>query len=110
MRWFHKVVISASSLDGAGDGLLVARHADSVCLVVGAGATPRRDGLQLAQPGVAVDGIERPNVHASRDVLCGEAPSAGRVLVVDELGHYEAAGVAEFLLDRAPVWLDDTLN
>lgn len=44
--WFHKIVINAAPLDVASDGLLLARHADSVCLVVEAGKTPRKEVLR----------------------------------------------------------------
>ena len=39
-------------------------------------------------------------VYSSEEVLSGAASLAGRVIVLDVNGHWEAAGTAEFLADQ----------
>ena len=76
---------------------LVEREAPEVVLVA-TGSTPRRDGIQLARPETTVAGLGHAHVHTSRDVFADGFEPGGRALVVDEPGHYEAVGVAEWLL------------
>jgi 2,4-dienoyl-CoA reductase-like NADH-dependent reductase (Old Yellow Enzyme family) len=84
-------------LGSAVDRELVEREAPDVVLVA-TGSTPRRDGLQIARPDAPAAGVDRAHVYSSREVFAEGLPAVDRALVVDELGHYEAAGVAEFLL------------
>jgi mycofactocin system FadH/OYE family oxidoreductase 2 len=70
-------------------------------VVVATGAVPARTGFTSVLPLVErVKGIEQPHVLDGWDVLAGDGPSAGRVLVLDDSGGRYAAGVAEVLLDR----------
>lgn len=48
-QWFQRIVINATPLGGMSDGLIVSRYADSVCLVVEAGVTPRSEVLRACQ-------------------------------------------------------------
>jgi 2,4-dienoyl-CoA reductase-like NADH-dependent reductase (Old Yellow Enzyme family) len=67
-------------------------------VVVATGSTPRTDGFKVAAPR-AVPGADLPHVLTSWDVLT-EPPAVAEAVVFDDVGHYEAVGVAEALLDR----------
>ncbi|MBI2912941.1 MAG: FAD-dependent oxidoreductase [Chloroflexi bacterium] len=80
----------------AGD--LLGDAADAV--VAATGCRPKRtffSPLRLQE--VAVPGADGPNVLTAWDVLEGAA-TGDRVVVVDQDGHWRAAGTAEFLADR----------
>ena len=47
-KWFHKIVIDTPPVGQVTDALPLARHVDSVCLVIRAGATPRAEVLRAA--------------------------------------------------------------
>jgi hypothetical protein len=47
-----------------------------------------------------VPGLERDIVVSADDVMSGRAALSGKVVVVDNNGHWEAAGTAEFLADN----------
>ena len=47
-RWFHKIVIDSPPIGQVTDALPLARHVDSVCLVVRAASTPRAEVLRAA--------------------------------------------------------------
>ncbi|GGJ41011.1 oxidoreductase [Streptomyces brasiliensis] len=66
-------------------------------VVVATGATPRRDGFQAWRPGESPAGLASIELLTGWDVLSG-AEITGPVLLVDELGHYEAIDVAETLV------------
>lgn len=66
-------------------------------VVVATGAMPRRDGFQTWLPGLTLPGLDRIQLLTSWDVLCG-APLGDKVLILDELGHYEPLDVAELVL------------
>jgi pyruvate/2-oxoglutarate dehydrogenase complex dihydrolipoamide dehydrogenase (E3) component len=68
-------------------------------VVVATGSTPRSDGLQILQPWGPPEGLDTATVLSSWDVL-QEAPTGETVVVLDEVGHYEAIDVAEFLAAR----------
>jgi 2,4-dienoyl-CoA reductase-like NADH-dependent reductase (Old Yellow Enzyme family) len=46
-----------------------------------------------------IDGLDLPFVVSSDDVLSGKVSPSGHAVVVDNNGHWEAAGTAEFLAD-----------
>ncbi|MGH3342319.1 MAG: mycofactocin system FadH/OYE family oxidoreductase 2 [Carbonactinosporaceae bacterium] len=71
------------------------RRLEPDVVVVAVGAAPCRPPWA---PHEAPSGVAR--VADVRDVLEGRAAPAGRVLVVDETGFYEATSVAELLADR----------
>ena len=78
--------------------LIDAEKPDAV--IVATGSAPRRDGFQSARPGSAVEGLDRPNVFTSWEVMRDEAELSETVLVFDDVGHYEAIAVAEYLLEK----------
>jgi len=53
-------------------------------------------GLQILPE---IEGLDRANVISCDDVLSGRHKLSGGVVVVDQNGHWEAAGTAEFLAD-----------
>ncbi len=67
-------------------------------VIVATGATPRRDAFQTWLPGRALPGVEQIDLLTGWDVLSG-APVGRRVLVLDEIGHYESLDVAEHLVE-----------
>jgi 2,4-dienoyl-CoA reductase-like NADH-dependent reductase (Old Yellow Enzyme family)/pyruvate/2-oxoglutarate dehydrogenase complex dihydrolipoamide dehydrogenase (E3) component len=56
----------------------------------------RRLGRQILPD---IEGLDLPFVISADEVLSGVAKPAGKVVVIDETGHWEAAGTAEFLAD-----------
>ncbi len=48
VKWFHKIVIDTPSVGQVTDALPLARHVDTVCLVVRAASTPRGEILSAA--------------------------------------------------------------
>ena len=77
-------------------GTVMAASADVV--IVATGSTPRRDGFQMLRPGQAVRGLDAVDILTSWDVLAGMSVGE-RVLVLDDVGHYESMDVAEHLTD-----------
>ena len=79
-------------------------------IVIATGSEPnlpnqQRDGARHARelgrqvlPGIP--GLDQDFVVSSDQVLSGEVEPSGNVLVVDDNGHWEAAGTAEYLSDR----------
>lgn len=59
-----------------------------------AGAIARERGLTI---GPDIPGLDLPSVYSTDEVLAGIPLPDGHVLLVDEQGHWEAAGTAEFL-------------
>ncbi len=59
-------------------------------------AMSRRLGRQVRPD---IEGLDRACVVSSDQVLAGEKILSGRVVVIDNNGHWEAAGTAEFLAD-----------
>jgi 2,4-dienoyl-CoA reductase-like NADH-dependent reductase (Old Yellow Enzyme family) len=68
-------------------------------VVLATGAVPRLDGYQTWHPAGPPLGWEALTVHTGWDVLLG-AELGHTVLVIDEIGHYEAIDVVETLVDR----------
>ncbi len=79
------------------DRALVSREAPDA-VIVATGSRARTDGLQAACPGLPVLGLADARVCSSRELLAGEVSPAATALVLDDVGHYEAVGAAEFLL------------
>lgn len=73
--------------------------ADAV--IVATGSRPRMDGIQPARPFEPARGSGRAHVRSSRQLLTDGPPEGARTaLVLDTVGHFEAIGVAEYLVDR----------
>jgi 2,4-dienoyl-CoA reductase-like NADH-dependent reductase (Old Yellow Enzyme family) len=62
-----------------------------------AGRIARERGLHAPIPVPGVDGL---NVRSTDEILGGAELPGRRVLVIDQHGHWEAAGTAEYLADR----------
>jgi len=72
---------------------------DSV--IVATGAYPRLDGVHSTNPGEPAAGMEDHGVLSSVDLLSKPVGRVGKsALVVDDSGHYEAIGVAEYLAEN----------
>jgi len=74
---------------------VLAESPDSV--IVATGSQPRRDGLQAAAPLEPVVGDGSAGIRTSWDVLGGRDELGERVLVLDDVGHYEAIAVVDAL-------------
>jgi len=48
----------------------------------------------------AIPGLDLPFVHSSDEVMSGTVTLTGRVLVIDNNGHWEGAGTAEYLAEQ----------
>ena len=68
-------------------------------VIAATGSTPRKDGFQILRPWGPPDGLDINTVLSSWDVLHG-APVGETVVILDDIGHYEAIDVAEFLAAR----------
>ncbi len=72
-------------------------------VIVATGSTPRVDGFQALRPTEPPTGLHLPHVWSYYDVAEGNADAeivAGKAAVVlDDVGHYPAVGVAEKLLE-----------
>jgi 2,4-dienoyl-CoA reductase-like NADH-dependent reductase (Old Yellow Enzyme family) len=61
------------------------------------GVEARRLGRQVLPD---IEGLDLPFVVSCDEVLSGAVKPHGKVIVIDETGHWEAAGTAEFLADN----------
>ena len=78
---------------------ILAENADAI--VLAAGSTPRLDGIQGARPGEPAEGMDQPHVMTAVDLLMNPPSDVGAsALVLDDVGHYEAIGAAEYLIER----------
>jgi len=91
--------------------MLAREGADHIVIATGsepnlpAGSQRRRDDAERArelgrQILPAIPGLDLDCVHSSDEVMSGEAKLSGRVLVIDNNGHWEGAGTAEYLADQ----------
>ena len=86
------------------------RELEADVIVIATGSEPnlpnrKRDDAKHArelgrQVLPAIPGLDQDFVTSSDQVLSGEVEPSGNVLVVDDNGHWEAAGTAEYLADR----------
>lgn len=89
------VDVRLSTLAGKDD--IMAENPDAV--IIAAGSLPRMDGLQNSNPGEPIEGVDAPHVLSSMDLLIGGRNRKGSsAVVLDDTGHYEAAGVADLLV------------
>lgn len=78
---------------------VLAENPDEV--IVATGSVPRMDGQQFSNPGQPISGIEHPKVMSSHAVLTNPNRALGNTaVVIDDLGHFEAIGVAEWLVEK----------
>jgi 2,4-dienoyl-CoA reductase-like NADH-dependent reductase (Old Yellow Enzyme family)/thioredoxin reductase len=70
-------------------------------VIIATGSVPRMDGIQLAIPGEPAIGLEQPHVLSSIELLSSPGMTLGeKAVVFDDVGHYEAIGVAEYLMGK----------
>jgi 2,4-dienoyl-CoA reductase-like NADH-dependent reductase (Old Yellow Enzyme family) len=71
-------------------------------VIVATGSVPRMDGVQMANPGEPLQGMEQRHVKSSWDVLSDPKAieNVESAVVIDDLGHYEAIAVSEYLVTR----------
>ncbi len=75
-----------------------AKSPDAV--IVATGSVPRMDGVQAYNPAYPAKGVGQPHVFSSHDIFDVQRERLGRTaLVLDDVGHYEAIGVAERLIE-----------
>ena len=72
---------------------------DADGVVVATGSLPRMDGITVDDPSIATEGVENSCVLSSHDFI-GSSRSEinGKVIVADDVGHYEGIAVAEYAL------------
>lgn len=68
-------------------------------VIVATGSTPRVDGFQALRPMEPPSGLHLPHVWSYYAVADGTAPLGRKAVVLDDVGHYPAIGVAEKLLE-----------
>lgn len=73
--------------------------ADAV--IVATGSVERMDGLQVAHEGEPIQNIERKGVLSSTELFMATPADLGRTaVVIDDVGHWEGLGSAEFLISK----------
>jgi thioredoxin reductase len=78
---------------------ILAQAPDAV--IIATGSAPRMDGIQADTPALPALGMEQSHVHSSQDIFDVPVSQLGKSAVVyDDTGHYEAIGVAEYLISR----------
>ena len=69
-------------------------------VIVATGSVPRMDGVQVAVPGLVARGLDQARVHSSHTIYDVPKDKLGRcALVFDDVGHFEALGIAEYLIE-----------
>ena len=74
-------------------------HERPDAVIVATGSTPRVDGFQALRPAEPPAGLHLPHVWSYHDVAEGVAELGTKAVVLDDVGHYPAIGVAEKLLE-----------
>ncbi len=70
-------------------------------VVLATGAAPRTDAWQRHRPAHVVPGADLPHVRSSLETLVTPVAQLGATAaVLDDLGHFEAAAVAEYLVGQ----------
>jgi hypothetical protein len=68
-------------------------------VIVATGSQPRMDGVQAMTPWEPAEGVNLPHVRSSVDLLYAQRPSDIKTaLVLDDVGHYEAIAVTDYLI------------
>jgi len=69
-------------------------------VIVATGSLPRKDGVQAHAPAFPARGVEQPHVYSSHEIFDVPHEKLGHsALVLDDVGHYEAIAVAEYLIE-----------
>lgn len=76
---------------------IAAEKPDAV--IVAAGSTARLDGVLAPFPGSPISGMTHRSVTSSVDIMSSPPPPSDTdVVVIDDIGHYEAIAVSEWLI------------
>ena len=78
----------------------IVKNSGAEVVIVATGSFPKMNGFQAARPGEFPSGIEKPHVFSSWDVMEGSAQVGNHALVLDDIGHYTAIAVSEYLLEQ----------
>jgi thioredoxin reductase len=75
------------------------RRESADVVIIATGSQPRMDGVQAMTPWEPAEGVDLPHVRSSVDLLYGQRPSNVKTaLVLDDVGHYEAIAVTDYLI------------
>lgn len=78
---------------------IAAEQPDAV--IIAAGSIARLDGVLAPFPGSPIQGMGHRSVTSSVDIMSAPPPPVGtEVVVVDDIGHYEAIAVSEWLISH----------
>ncbi|MEJ7935366.1 FAD-dependent oxidoreductase [Sphingobium sp. AN558] len=78
---------------------VLATGADAV--IVATGSMERMDGVQISHPGEPISGTDRRGVISATELLLMTPANLGRTaVIIDDVGHYEGLGCAEFLINQ----------
>jgi thioredoxin reductase len=69
-------------------------------VIVATGSLARLDGFQLNVAGEPASGCQQPHVISSTELMLGKRQLGQTALVLDTVGHFEAVGAAEFLIEN----------
>jgi 2,4-dienoyl-CoA reductase-like NADH-dependent reductase (Old Yellow Enzyme family) len=70
-------------------------------VIIATGAAPRMDGVQIAVPAQPAKGTDLPHVISTTDLFTDKTRQfQGSALVFDDVGHYEALGAADYLIEK----------
>ncbi|WP_340265843.1 oxidoreductase [Sphingobium mellinum] len=70
-------------------------------IVIATGAMERMDGVQISHPGEPIGNVERRGVISSTELFMATPTNLGRsAVVIDDVGHFEGLGSAEFLINQ----------
>ena len=69
--------------------------------LIATGSMPRMDGIQQDDPTIPIIGMDQPHVISSNELFYETRRNWGKhAVVIDETGHYEAVGSAEYLMTQ----------
>jgi pyruvate/2-oxoglutarate dehydrogenase complex dihydrolipoamide dehydrogenase (E3) component len=70
-------------------------------VIVATGSMERMDGVQISHPGEPIRNVTRKGVLSSTELFMATPGELGRTaVVIDDVGHFEGLGCAEFLINK----------
>lgn len=77
------------------------REIGADAVIVATGSMERMDGIQMSHSGQPIANFERKGVISSTTLFMDTPANLGRTaVVIDEVGHFEGLGSAEFLINQ----------
>jgi hypothetical protein len=77
------------------------REIGAAAVIVATGATERMDGLQISHLGEPIKNVGRKGVISATELLMATPANLGsHAVVIDDVGHFEALGAVEFLINK----------